>query len=104
MIRGWPASGVTVLLTTQYLEEADQLARAHRRHRPRPQDRRGHEPRAEGRDRLGLPARGARRPGRLDAAAALLEARLGARSSAPEGARLSVMAESAEAAAAALRR
>ena len=37
--------------------------RAHRRDRPRQQDRRGHEPRAEGRDRLGLPARRARRPG-----------------------------------------
>src|SRR5690606_5672510 len=37
--------------------------RADRRDRPRPQDRRGHQPRAEGGDRLRLPARGAGRPG-----------------------------------------
>ena len=35
-------SGVTVLLTTQYLEEADQLADGHRGGRPRPGDRHRH--------------------------------------------------------------
>ena len=38
LVRG----GTTVLLTTQYLEEADALAESHRRHRPRHGHRPGH--------------------------------------------------------------
>ena len=34
VLRGLVADGTTLLLTTQYLEEADQLCRRHRRHRP----------------------------------------------------------------------
>ena len=43
--------GVTVFLTTQYLEEADVLADRVGHHRPRSDRRRGHAGRAEGRDR-----------------------------------------------------
>ncbi len=46
-IRGLVADGCTVLLTTQYLDEADQLADADRGDRPGPQGRRGHAGRAE---------------------------------------------------------
>ena len=35
-IRDLVAAGTDVLLTTQYLDEADQLADRHRHHRPRP--------------------------------------------------------------------
>ena len=42
------AEGMTTLLTTQYLEEADRLARRDRRDRPRPGHRQGHGRRAEG--------------------------------------------------------
>ena len=45
-IRSLVAGGTTVLLTTQYLDEADQLADRHRRHRHRPDHRRGHAGRA----------------------------------------------------------
>ena len=44
VLRGLVADGTTVVLTTQYLEEADQLADRHRRHRPRPRDRRRARP------------------------------------------------------------
>jgi ABC-2 type transport system ATP-binding protein len=60
-IRRLVPSGSTVLLTTQYLDEADQLAdriavidrgrpagRSHRRHRPRPRRGRGNGQRAQG--------------------------------------------------------
>ena len=40
--------GTTIVLTTQYLEEADQLAQTHQRDRRRPHHRRGHRRRAEG--------------------------------------------------------
>ena len=43
--------GTTVLLTTQYLEEADRLARDIVVDRPRARDRRGHAGRAQGRPR-----------------------------------------------------
>ena len=43
--------GMTIFLTTQYLEEADVLARAGRDHRPRQDRRGGHAPGAEGADR-----------------------------------------------------
>ena len=39
-IRGLVEQGTDVLLTTQYLDEADQLAEPDRDHRPRPRDRR----------------------------------------------------------------
>ncbi len=42
MIRELVADGTTVLLTTQYLEEADQLAAPHRGRRRRQGDRRRH--------------------------------------------------------------
>ena len=42
-------AGTTILLTTQYLEEADRLVRRHRRGRPRPDHRRGHPGRPQGR-------------------------------------------------------
>ena len=45
------ASGVTVLLTTQYLDEADQPRRPDRRHRRRPRGRRGQRRGAQGRGR-----------------------------------------------------
>jgi ABC-2 type transport system ATP-binding protein len=103
LIRRLADSGVTVLLTTQYLEEADQLARRiavvnHGRKI------------AEGTSRELKAATGSgflhvalADPAGLDAASALLEARLGARVQRnAEDTRLSVKAESAEAAAAAL--
>ena len=42
IVRALVGEGTTVLLCTQYLDEADQLARADRGHRPRSRDRRGH--------------------------------------------------------------
>ena len=42
------SEGLTVLLTTHYLEEADRLARAAGDRRPRPRRRRGHARRAQG--------------------------------------------------------
>ena len=78
MIRGLAAAGVTILLTTQYLDEADQLAE---RIAVIDQGRKI----AEGTSRELKAATGAGMlhvaladPGRLDEAAALLEARLGA--------------------------
>ena len=67
-IRDLVAEGTTVLLTTQYLEEADQLAEADRGRRRRARDRRGHAVRAQGaarqhRDRV-RDGRGARRAAR----------------------------------------
>ncbi len=41
-LRRFAASGKTMVLTTHYLEEADQLAQPHPRHRPRRGDRRCH--------------------------------------------------------------
>lgn len=103
MIRQLSQSGVTVLLTTQYLEEADQLAE-----RIAVIDR-GRKI-AEGTSRELKAATGSgflhvalADPAALDRAAALLEERLNApvqRSA--EGARLSVMARTPEAASAAL--
>jgi ABC-2 type transport system ATP-binding protein len=103
LIRKLAGSGVTVLLTTQYLEEADQLARRiavvnHGRKI------------AEGTSRELKAATGSgflhvalADPAGLDPASALLEARLGAKVQRnAEDTRLSVKAESAEAAAAAL--
>jgi ABC-2 type transport system ATP-binding protein len=103
LIRRLADSGVTVLLTTQYLEEADQLARRiavvnHGRKI------------AEGTSRELKAATGSgflhvalADPAGLDAASAILEARLGARvQRSAEDTRLSVKAESAEAATAAL--
>ena len=43
-IRGLVAGGTDVLLTTQYLDEADQLAEPDRHHRPRPRHRRRARP------------------------------------------------------------
>ena len=80
-IEGLVAGGTTVLLTTQYLDEADRLADQIVGDRPRPGDRRGHAERAEGRDRRRAargPAR--RRPRSGDAA---LEALARARGAAP---------------------
>jgi ABC-2 type transport system ATP-binding protein len=103
LIRKLADSGVTVLLTTQYLEEADQLARRiavvnHGRKI------------AEGTSRELKAATGSgflhvtlADPAGLDAASALLEARLGAKVQRnAEDTRLSAKAASAEAAAAAL--
>ena len=100
MIRGLAAAGVTILLTTQYLDEADQLA-----------DRiavidKGRKI-AEGTSRELKAATGAGMlhvaladPGRLAEAAALLEARLGAAvAHGVEGSRLAVACASAAAAA-----
>ena len=53
VVRGLVDDGSTVLLTTQYLDEADALADEITRHRPRP----GHRPRHPGR-----PQAGRRRP------------------------------------------
>ena len=47
IVRELVADGVTVFLTTQYLEEADQLADRIARARPRPAGRRGHRRRAQ---------------------------------------------------------
>ncbi len=63
LIRELVREGKTMLLTTQYLEEADQLDRQDRDDRPRNGDRRGHRGRAEGPDRR----RGARGPRRRHA-------------------------------------
>ena len=46
-------TGTDVLLTTQYLDEADQLASRDRHHRPRPRHRRRHARRAQGAGRAG---------------------------------------------------
>ena len=51
MVRELAAEGTTVLLTTQYLEEADQLAAASGGHRRRRGHRRGHPARAQVRGR-----------------------------------------------------
>ena len=56
--------GMTVFLTTQYLEEADVAGRPDRDHRPRPDRRRGHAGRAQGRDRQPERRGDAGRPGR----------------------------------------
>ena len=48
IVRALVAEGTTVLLTTQYLDEADQLADRHRHDRPRQGHRRGHQRRAQG--------------------------------------------------------
>jgi len=97
MIRGLAESGVTILLTTQYLEEADQLAARiavidHGRKI------------AEGTSRELKAATGSgflhvalADPGALDAASALLEERLGrAVQRSTEGAELSVLADTAK--------
>ena len=49
VIRGLVRDGTTLLLTTQYLEEADELADGHRGHRPRPGHRPRHRRRAQAR-------------------------------------------------------
>ncbi len=54
-IRELLGDGVTVLLTTQYLEEADALANQHRGDRPRTGHRRRHAARAQGGQPLGPP-------------------------------------------------
>ncbi len=103
MIRQLARSGVTVLLTTQYLEEADQLAQ-------RIAVIEGGRKIAEGTSRELKAATGSgflhvtlADPGEIDRAAALLEERLAAPvQRSPEGARLSVMARTPEAANAAL--
>ena len=46
-IRDLVSDGASVLLTTQYLEEADQLADRHRRARPRQGHRPRHQPGAD---------------------------------------------------------
>jgi ABC-2 type transport system ATP-binding protein len=61
-VRAIVADGTTVLLTTQYLDEADRLADRNRRDRPRQGDRRGNQRGAQGLHRLGRAARTAARP------------------------------------------
>ncbi len=79
-VRALNDEGTTVFLTTQYLEEADQLADNVGDHRQRPDRRRGHAGVAEGRDRppphpaaarggLDRRGRGGLRPDRQAAAA-----------------------------------
>ena len=60
--------GMTIFLTTQYLEEADELAAPGRHHRPRPHRRRGHPGRAEAVGRLRRHRRPRRRRRRRRAA------------------------------------
>ena len=61
----WSRGGTTLLLTTQYLEEADRLADTIVGHRPRPGHRPGHRRRAQGPGRRRA-ARGHRRRRRPD--------------------------------------
>ena len=67
-IRALVEAGTDVLLTTQYLDEADQLAGRDRDHRPRPHDRRGDAGRAQaaGRRQRDRGAHAAPRPARHD--------------------------------------
>ena len=62
IIRALVAEGTTILLCTQYLEEADQLGRRDRGDRPRQGHRRGHAGPAQGVGRLRRPAGAAARP------------------------------------------
>ena len=62
LIRDLQKEGTTLLLCTQYLEEADQPLRSHRGDRPRDRDRRGNVGGAEGQDRR-RGSRAARRGG-----------------------------------------
>lgn len=99
LIRGLANSGVTVLLTTQYLEEADQLARriAVVNHGRKIAEGTSRELKsATGSGFLHVAVAG---PAGLDAASALLEAHLGAKVQRnAEDSRLSVKAESPDAA------
>ena len=63
IVRAVVAHGTTVLLTTQYLDEADQLAGRIAVDRPRQGDRGGHPGRAEGVGRRRHRPRAAARPG-----------------------------------------
>ena len=63
-VRRLAADGVTVFLTTQYLEEADVLAHRVGHHRPRQDRGRGHAGGAEGGDRATERRSGPGRPGR----------------------------------------
>ena len=66
--------GVTVFLTTQYLEEADAARRPGRDHRRRQDRRRGHAGRAQGRDRPAEPrGRRPREPAERDRVLDVLE-------------------------------
>ena len=56
------AAGTTVLLTTQYMEEAEHLAHRDRRHRRRQRHRQGHGAGSSRTSSGGAHARGARRP------------------------------------------
>jgi ABC-2 type transport system ATP-binding protein len=99
MIRALAEAGVTILLTTQYLDEADQLAARiavidHGRKIAEGTSRELKAATGSGFLRVALAD-----PARLDAAAALLEGRLGGPvQRSVEGAELSVMAGSARAA------
>ena len=76
VIRGLVGDGTTVLLTTQYLDEADALADAHLGDRPRPRHRRGHAARAQGAHRWRAArghARRRRTPGPSSALAPLVD-------------------------------